>query len=234
MMDVVYILGDGSTWDDNELRFSLRSIAARLQNFRNVYVIGSRPKWLTNVVHVRESDPYTCKEANIARKVLRACQLQDLSENFLFMNDDHFLLRDCDVNVPFWRGADLKDFDAPKNNYQRAIKNTFHELTRRGLNRYNFDVHVPCVLNKKLFPNIVNSFDWSTKNGFVLKSIYCNTMRVEGVKLQDIKLNDRMTLTDIVQAIKTRQWFSIGPGLLNRAVKQFFAEFYSEKSPYEL
>lgn len=233
-MDVVYILGDGSTWDDNELRFSLRSISDRLQNFRNVYVIGRRPKWLTNVIHVQESDPYTCKEANIARKVMRACQVKDISENFLFANDDHFLLRDCDVNVPFWRGGNLRDIEAPINNYQRAVKNTFRELTRRGLNVYNFDVHVPVVINKKIFPTVVNDFDWSVKNGYVLKSIYCNTMRIEGERLKDLKLNDRMALGDIIAQIKSRQWFSIGPGLLSRAVKDFFFQYYSEKSPFEL
>jgi hypothetical protein len=227
-MDIVYPLGNGSTWDDNELRFSLRSISDRLQNFKNVYVIGHRPKWLKNVIHIPESDPYTCKEANIARKVLRACQEKALSKDFLFMNDDHFLLRESDISIPFWRGPELKDHEAPKNNYQRAVKNTRRALIERGLSFHNFDIHVPIVYNKELFPGVINSFDWSVKNGYVLKSLYCNGLQIPGERLQDSKLND------MINQLKTRDWFSIGPGLLSRTVKEFFSEFYPTPSPFEI
>ena len=39
-MDVVYILGKGSVWKDNEIRYSLRSIEKHLTGFDRVFIVG--------------------------------------------------------------------------------------------------------------------------------------------------------------------------------------------------
>ena len=41
-MDIVYIIGSGSKWQDNELRYSLRSIEKFGGNFGEVYIVGDR------------------------------------------------------------------------------------------------------------------------------------------------------------------------------------------------
>ena len=49
MIDVVIPLGTGSRWQDNELRYCLRSIEKNLSGVNEVVIVGEKPKWLTNV-----------------------------------------------------------------------------------------------------------------------------------------------------------------------------------------
>lgn len=47
-IDLVYILGSGSQWRNNELRFSLRSVQKNLKGYRNIYIVGENPGFLKN------------------------------------------------------------------------------------------------------------------------------------------------------------------------------------------
>jgi hypothetical protein len=86
-IDVVYVLGTGSKWKNNELRFSLRAIEKNLTGYRDIYVIGENPGFLQNVIHIPYPDELPGNaDGNIARKVLRACREKKLSDNFLFIN----------------------------------------------------------------------------------------------------------------------------------------------------
>ena len=37
-IDVVYVLGTGSKWHNNEIRFSLRALEKNLRDYRHIYV----------------------------------------------------------------------------------------------------------------------------------------------------------------------------------------------------
>jgi hypothetical protein len=55
-IDVVYPLGTGSVWQDNELRYSLRSLEKNFPDLGRVYVVGHKPDWLGNVEHIPFGD----------------------------------------------------------------------------------------------------------------------------------------------------------------------------------
>ena len=55
-IDVVYVLGKGTKWNDNEIRFSLRSLAKNVTGIRNVYIVGERPDFLKRVIHISYPD----------------------------------------------------------------------------------------------------------------------------------------------------------------------------------
>jgi hypothetical protein len=55
-MDLVYVLGSGSRWGDNELRYSLRSVEKHLKGYNNVYLVGDKPDWVRNVTHIPKQD----------------------------------------------------------------------------------------------------------------------------------------------------------------------------------
>lgn len=46
MTDLIYITGGRSAWQDNELRYSLRSMQKYLTNMGNVFVVGTSPDFL--------------------------------------------------------------------------------------------------------------------------------------------------------------------------------------------
>ena len=52
LVDLVYVLGKGSRWQDNELRFSLRSVSKNLSNVGQIFIVGQIPDFVKNCVHV--------------------------------------------------------------------------------------------------------------------------------------------------------------------------------------
>jgi len=46
-------MSDESSWgDDNELRYSLRSLEKNLIGLNRIFVVGHKPKWLVGVTHI--------------------------------------------------------------------------------------------------------------------------------------------------------------------------------------
>src|SRR6187397_2321209 len=107
-MDLVYVLGSGSAWADNELRFSLRSLKY-LDQVDRIFIVGNCPPWVQNVEHVYFGDRFSCKEKNIMLKLAYACGHPDLSEHFLHLHDDHFCLAyQSAEDIPNWAGGPLE------------------------------------------------------------------------------------------------------------------------------
>lgn len=239
MTDVVYIVGRGTGWADNELRFSMRSLAKHVKGIGKIFIVGKIPAFVTNVVALPWPDNYACKERNIMEKVAYACGHPDLSEKFLHVHDDHFALADVDAgHVPnyagwldLWQLAGAVHKDNP---WRISVLNAANELFEMGLPVWNFDIHTPIVLNKNLYPEIMDRFDWrGTPNGFVVKSLYANSLHLDPVKISDVKLNDRYPMQDIVKKIRGREWFSIGNGALSSSFKNLLSELYPKPSPWE-
>lgn len=240
MIDIVYPLGAGSKWDNNELRYSLRSVEKYIHGINNVYIIGQLPPFLQNVKHIHFDDAFRWKETRIALKVLKACAHPDISEDFLFMNDDHFLLRHYQAeNFPFYYKENLSDSARTRrhfDSYRKSLTNTYAALDNKGFQTYNFDVHCPIVYNKIMFREMFKTYPWEDTNyGYVVKSMYCNTHLMSGPHIQDLKIcNPLFNLDDLRDQIKDRSFFSIGDRvLLNDKMSQLLEELYPEKSKYE-
>lgn len=237
MIDCVYVLGTGSGWQDNELRYSLRSLEKFVSGIRDVYIVGHCPPWLTNVIHLPFPDSHGCKERNIMLKLAYACGHPDLSTNFLHIHDDHFALAPQEAfKIPNYAGAQLDKVALtidPGNNWRGAVTNTFEALKNAGLPTFNFDVHYPMLFNKNLYPEIMDRFNWSLPRGFVVKSLYANSLKLTPTRITDIKLNNRYSYEQIIARIKGRTWYSIGNGALSISFKQLLEALYPKVSKYE-
>lgn len=239
MTDVVYVLGSGSFWSDNELRFSLRSLELNLEDLGNVYVVGTRPRWLTGVTHLPYQDKYPCKERNIMEKLAYACGHCDLTETFLHMHDDHFMLTPGPaIDVPYWCGGSLEKMAAavnPRNHWRDAVINTHKALAARGLETRNFDLHYPILINKNLYPQVMDEYDWrGTPRGFVVKSLYANTLKLPAVVTSDLKIVQRYHMHELVERLRGRPWFSVGNAGLNNTFKSLFSALYPSPSRFEI
>lgn len=51
-MDVLYYIGGGSMHNNNELRYSLRSLQKHCRDLGKVWVVGNKPDFLQNVEYV--------------------------------------------------------------------------------------------------------------------------------------------------------------------------------------
>jgi len=236
-MDAVYVLGTGSRCNDLELFYSLRSLQEYISGIDRVFIIGTRPRWMYTDYHIPAKDQRACKEANIMEKLLRACEIPDLSEDFFHVHDDHFAMAPRIASeLPYWRGGSLFDLASRlriNNHYRGALLNTHHALLERGLTTFNYDLHVPIIYNKKLFPEIMRSYNWDTPRGFVVKSLYANSAGVVSTFRRDLKLEHRHTISEIVALIKGQEWWSTGPSAINNNLKDLLAALYKIPSNYE-
>lgn len=234
-MDIVYTLGHGSTWQDRELLFSLRAIHEFLPDVDRVVIVGLRPAWLRDVLHLPARDPHKCKEKNIRDKLLRACEVLD--RPFLFMNDDHFALRPQRADeLPNWYSGDVGTLGnrlRTGSHYREALLNTHRVLAAAGLPTRNFDVHTPIVYDPAEFPRAMAAYDWTVVRGYVVKSLYANTLGVPPTHLGDLKLSHDHTNQQIADMLKGRPWFSVGPTALTPTLQSFFAAMYPMPSRWE-
>lgn len=192
MIDVVYPLKQfGSRWKDNELRYSLRSVEMHLQNYRDIYIIGYKPDFVKGVKHIEFADDVNAApDNNILNKLLQICKIPGISEDFLFFNDDHYLLADFDAEkFPYYYCHTLTAYCQRRgaDRYGLRAQATLKYLRENNLPDKHFDIHFPILYNKKKFLEIFEKVP-KKENGYIIKSIYANSLSgLDLVETRDCK-----------------------------------------------
>ncbi|HEY5391442.1 MAG TPA: hypothetical protein VIJ57_04965 [Hanamia sp.] len=255
MTDILIpLMHQGSKHDNIELRFCLRSIEKHLKDYGNIYIIGEKPDWIKNIIHIPFEDSTDNKQRawNIYRKILAGCKyrcehfeqtrylvkesIDQLSDNFLYVNDDHYLLTDYKAGeFPYYHRG-LINLKSLENNHAQVeqSKNTYKIF---GQKFYDFDVHCPILFNKNLFEIIFNKLN-NIDYGYLVKSLYMNHPidTTYWIPCEDLKFRERIMMKEsIYQALEGRDWFSIGDRALLEGSKmiEVLNELYPKKSIYE-
>lgn len=235
MKDIVYIVGEGSPWNDNELRYSLRSLAKNMTWYQNIYVIGKIPNFLSDkVIKVPAVDVGNNKEERIKNKILIACYHPNITDDFLLMNDDYFFQAPTRADFPFYYQKELKDFFKRDGHYRSALENTVKALAARDLSACKyFDVHTPIEYNKRRFIDTMEAYDWSINEGYLIRSLYCNTQRIEGVPYIDCKVGLDCSYELLLQLVEGKPMFSIDDAAINDALFGYLDNMFPEPTEYE-
>lgn len=227
--DVVYPLGTGSKFKDWELRFSLRSIETYLSGYDRVFVIGHKPAFLTNVIHIPASDNSNIPDTNILNKLKKACD-SDCSEDFIMFNDDHYLLDFYSAkDFPAYYEGDISDYLKKRSpdGYWRRVRNTLNYLKENNHPTKFYDIHTPIVYNKQKFvDNVFNKYNQDLPDGMILKSLYANQTEVNSVEMKDGKSKTPPTKPET-------KILSTNPAV-SGAMQRFLLESFPHKSKFEL
>ena len=242
-MDVVYVLGTGSSWNNNELRFSLRALKMNCPDVEKIFIVGEFPSWANDrLIHIPAKDfhPHGINaDGNIIRKVREACNDPRVSENFLFINDDHTIIRPTRAaDVPFFHKGDMTKYSDGywNHNYWRGrLKATMEELVYRGETAYHYDCHTPIVFNKAHFIDIMDRYDTDTGIGLCMKSLYANTLKVKGKKLKWEKRTAfwPMTGPELVHRFSECGYMTYNDRGLTPELKLWLQLFFPDQSKYE-
>jgi hypothetical protein len=151
-----------------------------------------KPDWLKNVIHIPCEDQLRGNsDGNIILKVLRACKIKGLSPDFLFMNDDYLIMKQVDATkIPAYHKGNMTDFPESyfrKGFWRSRLERTKNVLVRNGYPAYHYDGHIPMIMNKKKFPEIISRFNYKKGIGFTMKSLYGNLAYEKGVFVAGIK-----------------------------------------------
>jgi hypothetical protein len=229
---IVIPLGRGSKYNELELRFALRSISKHLTGYGDILIVGEYPPWLNGCIHIPATDGTQTyeKERNIFNKIMLACNDERISDDFLFMNDDHYLLRDYEAGAfPFYYDGRLSE-KLTVTQFKQTVNNTMRAVLTRDPT-YT-DVHCPILYNKHLFRRL-EQYDWSVKYGYCIKTLYCYES-IHGMCYEhDLKIKDPLPYAEIIHQLKGRSWFSIGDGAFAGDIRQVLEDLYSVPSKHE-
>lgn len=219
-MDIVYILGSGSTWENNEIRFSLRSVEKNVKDLGNVFVVGEKPEWLQNVVHIPCTDSFGIKWRNAYKKIGLVCENPALASEFLLMNDDFFILKPIvGSEYPYYYSCVLTQAGSiAKARFITTPEQVASHVSFRGKSVRNFSVHRPIRYNKEKFL-AMPKLDL-TMTGFSVRSFYANYYNVPGINCKDTNISPNMIISQIEKMTAERTDISIFSDTARRPVFQ--------------
>lgn len=239
--DIVYILGSGSKWDDNELRYSLRSVEKYFPH-RKVFIVGERPDWLQNIIHLKVPDGFANvnggKFKNVIRKTIAACVHEDVSDNFVLMNDDFFFLDYCNEIKMYSMGTLQQQIEKygpnERNQYRNALIRTMRFLAKKGIeNPLSYAVHYPISYNKSGFLAMMTNIDW-LEASYSWRSIYGNLFNTEVIERADTKVSSPEALEAFLEREDKGDFLSISDNVaLDPRFQKWIQEQFPEPSFYE-
>lgn len=247
-IDVVYALGTGSKWDDNELRYSLRSLEKYCINLGRVFIVGHKPDWCTNVIHIPYDDwnkghpeyrkrkgKTGGKDGNIIRKILAACKREDLSERFLKASDDQCFLRPIDAaTMPALHYRPLKEKEK-LGNWQKRLDRTRIYLEGLGISGFHCDAHVITPHTKSEFIAAVEASNFEEK-GYTINTLTQNQnprLELKPVGKTKLTLYKQRTENEIRRKLRGKTYLGYGDGGLGPGLKTVLQELFPTPSRFE-
>lgn len=210
-----------------ELKYALRSIKKNLIGWDEIILIGDRPDWYRGTSYWFDYNGE--KEYRIYKRMLFACDLENVSDDFVMWHDDHYLLKLLHVNdIKYWYDHMLEEKAKLNfgNRHAARLRNTLEMFP----NGKHFDIHVPIIFNKQKLKEIEPQW----KRELVLKSFYCNSYNIEGEQMEEArKIEGAFSKLEIRDKINGHLFFSTGQGICSPMV-EIFEELFPHKSKFEL
>jgi hypothetical protein len=180
-MDLVYICRSG---ENEELRYSIRSAVKNLPHDK-IWVVGGKPHWYTgNYIQV---DQTRNKYGNARRNLKALAESDEISESFVLMNDDFYILNKID-SVPYMHAKTLDEKIRIRedlfsgNSYNKLLRETIRVVSKKVDGPIlDYELHVPMVMEKKKLLQVLNFMG-------LWRSTYGNLFDVGGIEITDVKV----------------------------------------------
>jgi len=235
-MDLVYLCKSIPT-GNHELRFSLRS-AERNLHFDKVFIVGYKPEFLNDkVIHIPMPDVDKNKHINVARKIAEILCDKRISDDFILMNDDFYILREY-KKIPYyynksirewtWRARE-KDMQSFHGMKWAAIVEDLYEHFPDGK---FFETHFPMVYNKQMLTDVIRKY--KLRETATIRSHYCNEYKdkIEIEESKDYKIHDIDALRKLQEY---KDFISTTNITANHPLfKSFIKSRFTKSSSYEI
>lgn len=192
MIDVLYIKGSVSPNNDEELRYSLRSLSC-VKDLGRVFITGECPNFVKNVIHTPEKD-IGCRMINHWWKVHQTILKTDISEDFVLMYDDIFFTKEITLSdYPAYNRGILGTHNTGTPLYRKNLQEAWQWLYDKGHARKDFELHCPIIYNRKNFLSLENIYKNYIKKETApaVRSIYGNLFIKESPFREDLKLREK-------------------------------------------
>lgn len=242
MMDVVYRYRRPHNTD--EIRYSLRSLTNISHD--NVWIVGESPGgWVKDVNQIAVSQNGANKWINSRINLRVACENSDVSDDFILMDDDFYIMQPLDEIPILHRGPVSEAIQWYKNKrvksrYVAGLIETVEILRYFGLsesfdlNAYN--LHIPMIINKKKMLECLDSTEKlmpkTVPACLHIRTFYGNYWQIGGEKAEDVKVRRGNS------PIPKGPFISTSDGAFNwtgkLGVKPYLQKAFSAPGPYEI
>jgi hypothetical protein len=237
--DIVYPLA--FLYDYNELRYSLRSLK-NLPHGR-VFIGGYAPDWLANSTYIFVDKPLDMNRKNheigniyAVLANLKAVMDDEVSDDFILMNDDFYILNPLDELPVLHRGpienviAEYKAAGAKA--YLKTMERTRDFLLEQGYTDIlSYELHTPMRMNKQKWLKMYDLYqEYPELHPLHTRTIYGNVYQVGGTEIQDVKVYDNDTRLDTSADFVSTENTVFNKGKVGQDIKELF----TEPSEYEL
>lgn len=158
-MDILYLFRHSAA-GDFEIRHSLRSVQKYLPYIRKIWILGDRPRFLSDDTSVIEHVPhgyvagiasYRLPLRNLFLLTFLGSLIPKLNHEFLVCGDDYFML-DHVSEEEMREDRVLENLDELKSRgrgiWKDALWRTYDLLKRLDYPCYNFETHCPAYMTK--------------------------------------------------------------------------------------
>ncbi len=222
-MDLVYICRPG---ENEELRYSLRSVAANLPHNR-VWVFGDGPDWLSEKVHLIKRSQDDVKYWNAMANMRAAVRHPRVSETFILMNDDMFVMAPHPDGAPtqHWGALTMqiaRHAALGHGFYLKGMKNTLSLLERRGhVAPLSYELHTPMVMTKA-GARAVDDIVHANRSPLHNRTLYGNLFGIGGEYADDVKVYNSEQVPSTGMLSTTDESFR--KGKVGARIRNTFAE----------
>lgn len=185
-----------------ELQCSIRSVAKNVDH-RNIVITGYKPSWINNkVLYLPRKQTRNRKQNKYfqsAQNIILACKDDRISDKFVLMNDDFFVMKHIKELGHYYR-ADLKTVidiygeKYPRSPYLRGMKTTYNLLRKMGImTPLSYELHVPMVYEKKKRLELLKIQEPYMNRGESIhtRTLYGNIYKCGGERMLDVKVVKR-------------------------------------------
>lgn len=235
-MDILYPIKKTESFNE-ELRYSFRS----LQNISHnkVIIVGDLPSWVNQeTVYYIPTEKLPNRYETTTNNIKCACQNKELSEDFILMNDDFFIMKPIKEKDLLLNRGLMKDvvhyYHKVRHcltNYDRNVEKAMKELKDMGFeNPISFELHTPIILNKEKFLSIVGKI--TTESLHTCKrSVYGNYFIADSKTIEDVKILSHFNISTF--DFDNKSLLSASEGSWPK-IRNIIAQKFPKKCIYEL
>jgi hypothetical protein len=227
--DLVYPVRAGRHDQPEWLRYSLRTVHHHLPHGR-VFIVGHCPTWVdrdqvTHIATVQAGDRFDNQRVNL--EAVMTCDA--VADDFYWMNDDYFILRNT-RSVPLFHRGRLSDYVAAAGDgdYLEGLRSCLKILRYWGFDEpLNCAVHVPMPVNKSRLVEVMTRAWADGLGGGFMRAMYGAGLSAR--KMTDPKVKGRDELPDL-----DWRYLSTAPSAWAGRAGELIRNRYWRPSPYEV
>ena len=159
--DIIYPVRPGD--NNEELRYSLRSLTTNYPHHGNVWIVGHKPSWVTGANYIPGNNANS-PQANLWHNIHTACRHPDISDNIVVMNDDFYITQPVDKIPVLYRGTLADHIKLPRVQrgeqwWRESLKTTLAALREHGhANPLSYELHTPYPCDKTQMADTLHKF----------------------------------------------------------------------------